>query len=102
MADTMNPQNYANMIAALNTFASKTSQTTTELYAACSTCAQVLGEGDLVSQNLTANAGRIAAKYAKLAKTAQAIADQMQQELETYYERARQIWNDDNSADDDY
>lgn len=102
MADTMNPQNYANMIEALNNFASKTSQTTTELYAACSACAQILGEGDLVSQKLTANAGAIAAKYAELAKTAQTIAYQMQQELEDYYDRVRQIWDDNNSADDDY
>lgn len=100
-AEKINPKNYQEMINALNTFAMKTEKTTSELYAACSACAQVLGEEDIVSQNLASHAGAIATKYASLAEEAREIARKMFKELMDHYDPVNNVWQDDSIGGDD-
>lgn len=102
MADQINPQNYNNMIEALNKFASKTTTTSDELRAACSQCASILGESDVGAMQLASNASQIAVKYHELAVEARRIAAAMQAELTEYYNREHEIWRNSDYASDDF
>lgn len=100
MADQINPQNYNNMIEALNRFATKTTTTSEELRTACSQCANVLGESDVGAMQLASNASQIAIKYHELAVEARRIASAMQAELTAYYNRENEIWRNSDYTDD--
>lgn len=103
MSQEMNPQNYNNMIQALRNFAAKTTETTSELSSACTTCAQTLGEKDIAGQNLAAHAIKIANRYAALAEFAKTIANAMQEELDEFYHNGEgKNWADDSGGDDDF
>ena len=101
MAGKIEPINCNAMIEALNTFASKTSETSSELAAACASCTSVLGEGDLAGESIAANARAIALKYAELAEKARAIAGVVQEELDAYYEE-QGVWTKDVGEDDGF
>ena len=103
MANYMNPQNYNNMIRALNNFAAKTAETCQQLNTACAQAISVLGEEDVASDKITTAAGKIRQKYAGLAKEAKRIAAKMQQELEDHYEKERNLNPDQmDDGDDDF
>lgn len=101
MADYVNPQNYRNMMDALNTFAAKCAETIESLETACSTCAGVLGDDDVMTPELHTRAAGIRSKYSALAQEARRIAREMQEELDDIARRERQAQQD-TSADDDF
>ena len=101
MANEMNPTNYSNMIQALRNFATKTTETTSELSSACASCTQVLGEKDIAGQNIASHAAQIANRYAELAESAKSIANKMQEELDKFYNNGEvKNWSSDSSDDD--
>lgn len=102
MADYMNPTNYNNMIAALNSFAAKTMETCEKLNSACAQCITVLGQDDVASAKITTSAKGICAKYEELVLEAKRIAADMQEELIRYYERERTDPADQDGSDDDF
>ena len=101
MADYMNPTNYNNMIAALNTFAAKTMETCEKLNTACTQCITVLGEDDVAAAKITTSARGRCAKYEELVLEAKRIAADMQQELDDYYKPEDTYTGDQDSSDDD-
>ena len=101
MADYVNPQNYQNMMDALNTFAAKCAETIESLETACSTCAGVLGDDDVMTPELHTRATAISTKYSSLAEEARRIAREMQEELDDIARREQQAQQD-TSADDDF
>ena len=102
MANEINPQNYSNMIQALRNFATKTTETTSELSSACASCAQTLGEKDIAGQNLASHAAKIANRYAALAEFAKSIANAMQEELDEFYNNGEsKNWSSDSDGGDD-
>lgn len=89
MADYMDPKNYKNMIEALNNFASKTEETCRDLNTACTQCTNVLGQDDIASPKIITRANAICKHYQTLIEKTKALAEDMKNELEKYYERER-------------
>jgi hypothetical protein len=100
MAQYMKPANYNNMINALQTYARQVSETVEKLYAISAACKQVLGDEDIIANNLDPNIQKIANHYYRAAEDARSIAVAMQQELEEYYAKIEREMKADESFDD--
>ena len=90
MADYMDPENYKNMIEALDNFASKTKKTCEELESACTRCITVLGDDDVASPKIITSAQLICTHYESLISKAQALSADMADELTRHYVREQQ------------
>jgi hypothetical protein len=91
MANYMKPENYHNMINALNAFSSQVTESVNKLFSISAACKQVLGDEDIIAKNLDPNVQAVANHYCNAARQASIIAAAMQQELEEYYEEIRKI-----------
>jgi predicted nucleic acid-binding protein len=100
MAERINPQNYGNMINALNTYARQVGETIVKLNSISAACKQVLGDEDIVSKNLDPNIQKIANHYQKAAEDAHHIAAAMEEELEAIYEKIRTDMESEEGNDD--
>lgn len=89
MAQYIIPQNYQNMMEALNSYANKTATAIEKLYAISNACKQELGDSDIVAQKMDPKIQQIANHYSNVAAEARKISSAMGQELEEYYERIK-------------
>jgi hypothetical protein len=81
----MKPENYHNMINALNAFSRQVTESVNKLFSISAACKQVLGDEDIIAKNLDPNVQAVANHYYTAAQQASIIAAAMQQELDDYY-----------------